>query len=115
MTELPTIATSDLEIPGVGPNRRRALLKEFGSVQGVRDAGLDAIAAVPGFSAHMARKVLVGLGVELQAAVNAIASQRDGGDERDIIAAQPAAENAAVDQTPDLSAAQHTSHEIESE
>ena len=60
-----TVTSQLLEIPGVGPNRRRALLKEFGSVQGVRDAGLEAIAAVPGFSRQMATKVLTGLGVEL--------------------------------------------------
>ncbi|MCC7053362.1 MAG: excinuclease ABC subunit UvrC [Gemmatimonadaceae bacterium] len=60
-----TVTSQLLEIPGVGPTRRRALLHAFGSVQGVRDAGLDAIAAVPGFSAAMARKVLGGLGVEL--------------------------------------------------
>jgi excinuclease ABC subunit C len=60
-----TVTSQLLEIPGVGPNRRRALLKEFGSVQGVKDAGLDAIAKVPGFSQAMARKVLAGLGIEL--------------------------------------------------
>ena len=60
-----TVTSQLLEIPGVGPNRRRALLKEFGSVQGVKDAGLDAIAKVPGFSQAMARKVLSGLGIEL--------------------------------------------------
>ena len=60
-----TVTSQLLEIRGVGPNRRRALLKEFGSVQGVKDAGLDAIAKVPGFSQAMARKVLSGLGIEL--------------------------------------------------
>ncbi len=58
-----TVTSQLLEIPGVGPNRRRALLKEFGSVQGVKDAGLDAISKVPGFSKAMATKVLVGLGI----------------------------------------------------
>jgi excinuclease ABC subunit C len=60
-----TVTSQLLEIPGVGPTRRRALLQVFGSVQGVRDADLAAIAAVPGFSVTMARKVLAGLGVEL--------------------------------------------------
>jgi excinuclease ABC subunit C len=63
-----TVTSQLLEIPGVGPNRRRALLKEFGSVQGVREAGLDAVAAVPGFSKLLATKVLTGLGVELPTA-----------------------------------------------
>ena len=67
-----TVTSQLLEIPGVGPTRRRALLQAFGSVQGVRDAGLEAVAAVPGFSAAMARKVLVGLGVELPAVPSAL-------------------------------------------
>jgi len=62
-----TVTSQLLEIPGVGPTRRRALLQVFGSVQGVRDAGLEAVAGVPGFSTAMARKVLIGLGVELPA------------------------------------------------
>ena len=60
-----TVTSQLLEIPGVGPNRRRALLTVFGSVQGVREAGLEAIAAVPGFSTALAKKVLTGLGVEV--------------------------------------------------
>ncbi len=64
-----TVTSQLLEIPGVGPNRRRALLKAFGSVQGVKDAGFDAIAAVPGFSKGLAAKVLTGLGVELPASL----------------------------------------------
>ena len=64
-----TITSQLLEIPGVGPNRRRALLKEFGSVQGVKDAGLEAIAAVPGFSTLLAVKVLAGLGIEVPVAM----------------------------------------------
>ena len=60
-----TVTSQLLEIPGVGPNRRRALLTAFGSVQGVKDAGLDAIAGLPGFSAALAKKVWVGLGLEL--------------------------------------------------
>ncbi len=62
-----TVTSQLLEIPGVGPNRRRVLLTVFGSVQGVRDAGLEAIAAVPGFSTALAMKVLTGLGVEVPA------------------------------------------------
>jgi excinuclease ABC subunit C len=60
-----TVSSQLLEISGVGPSRRRALLQAFGSVQGVRDAGMDAIAAVPGFSHALAARVLTGLGVEL--------------------------------------------------
>jgi excinuclease ABC subunit C len=45
-------------VPGVGPKRQRALLSRFGSVRAVRQASVDEIAAVPGFSAPLARKIL---------------------------------------------------------
>ncbi len=67
-----TVTSQLLEIPGVGPNRRRALLSAFGSVQGVRDAGVEAIAQVPGFSVALATRVLTGLGVEIPAATPAV-------------------------------------------
>ena len=66
-----TVSSQLLEIPGVGPNRRRALLTAFGSVQGVKDAGLAAIAATPGFSKALATRVLTGLGVEIPAEIPA--------------------------------------------
>jgi excinuclease ABC subunit C len=65
-----TITSELLKIPGVGPTKRRALLHTFGSVQGVRDASIEAIAAVPGFSEVSARRILVALGV-IDAAVQA--------------------------------------------
>ncbi|MES3033126.1 MAG: excinuclease ABC subunit UvrC [Gemmatimonadota bacterium] len=74
-----TVTSQLLEIPGVGPSRRRALLTVFGSVQGVRDAGLEAIAAVPGFSTALARKVLAGLGVEVPAAEATVIVDADAG------------------------------------
>ncbi len=58
-----TITSELLQIPGVGPNRRRALLHRFGSVQGVRDAPLADIAGLPGFGTAIARKVHLALGV----------------------------------------------------
>jgi excinuclease ABC subunit C len=73
-----TVTSQLLEIPGVGPNRRRALLKVFGSVQGVKDAGLDAISAVPGFSRQMATKVLTGLGIEVPLPAASIADAAEG-------------------------------------
>jgi excinuclease ABC subunit C len=42
------------EIPGVGPKRKRALLQRFGSVEGVRQAAIEEIAAVPGMTARTA-------------------------------------------------------------
>ncbi|HKV49742.1 MAG TPA: excinuclease ABC subunit UvrC [Gemmatimonadaceae bacterium] len=57
-----TVTSELLKIPGIGPQRRRALLHAFGSVQGVRDASEADIARVPGFSAASARRVLEALG-----------------------------------------------------
>ena len=42
------------EIPGIGPRRKKDLLKRFGSVKGIRQAPIEAIAAVPGFSRKLA-------------------------------------------------------------
>jgi len=44
-------------IPGIGPKRKRALLRKFGSVQRIRQASLDDIAATPGFTRALAEKV----------------------------------------------------------
>jgi excinuclease ABC subunit C len=60
-----TITSELLAIPGVGPTRRRALLHRFGSVQGVREAALEDIAAIPGFGLTLARAVHSALGVPL--------------------------------------------------
>jgi excinuclease ABC subunit C len=56
-----TVTSELLKVPGIGPVKRRQLLKEFGSVQGVRDAGEEAIARLPGFNADRARKLLESL------------------------------------------------------
>ena len=45
------------EIPGVGPTRKRALLKHFGSAKAVSRAGVEDLQAVAGISAEMARKI----------------------------------------------------------
>lgn len=60
-----TITSELLQIPGVGPSKRRALLHVFGSVQGVKDAQLADLAAIPGFGEATARKILLALGVSL--------------------------------------------------
>ncbi|MFL0809095.1 MAG: excinuclease ABC subunit UvrC [Agarilytica sp.] len=50
--------TSTLEgIPGVGPKRRRELLKHFGGLQEVIKANVDDLAKVPGISKKMAEEV----------------------------------------------------------
>jgi excinuclease ABC subunit C len=45
------------EIPGVGPARKRALLRKFGSVRGMKEAGLGDLAAVSGVGPALAKKI----------------------------------------------------------
>jgi excinuclease ABC subunit C len=45
------------EIPGIGPTRKRALLKHFGSAKAVSRAGVLDLAAVDGISAETAQKI----------------------------------------------------------
>ena len=44
-------------IPGIGPKRKRALLKKFGSVRALQDATVDAVAATEGFTRRLAETV----------------------------------------------------------
>lgn len=44
-------------IPGVGPHRRQVLLKRFGSLEAIRDASVEEIAAVPGIPVHVAEEI----------------------------------------------------------
>jgi excinuclease ABC subunit C len=41
-------------IPGIGPNRRKALLNHFGSIDNIRAATLEELQAVPGINANIA-------------------------------------------------------------
>jgi excinuclease ABC subunit C len=51
--------TSQLEsIPGVGPARRKALLKTFGSIEAIRAASLEELDAVPGLPHSVAKAIL---------------------------------------------------------
>ncbi|MDP9242519.1 MAG: helix-hairpin-helix domain-containing protein, partial [Actinomycetota bacterium] len=45
------------EIPGIGPARKKALLKAFGSLVRIQRASVEEIAAVPGLGAELARIV----------------------------------------------------------
>jgi excinuclease ABC subunit C len=53
-----TVTSRLLELPGIGPKKRRALLTAFGSLEGVRSASPEAIAAIPGFSMSSATRLL---------------------------------------------------------
>ncbi len=51
-------AVSELEnIPGIGPARRRALLKYYGSVQAIREASVDDLLLVDGINEELARAI----------------------------------------------------------
>ena len=45
------------EIPGIGPTRKRALLRHFGTLKAIERAALADLAKVPGISAETARKI----------------------------------------------------------
>jgi excinuclease ABC subunit C len=51
------ISSGIMEIPGIGPNRRRALLERFGSLAGVRSATPSELATVPGISTGLAHRI----------------------------------------------------------
>ena len=45
------------EIPGIGPVRRKSLMRHFKSQEAIRDAGLEELAAAPGMNQGAARQV----------------------------------------------------------
>ena len=45
------------EIPGVGAKRRQALLKHFGGLQGIQQAGVKDISKVVGINDDLAQKI----------------------------------------------------------
>jgi excinuclease ABC subunit C len=45
------------EIPGIGPTRKRALLRHFGTLKAIERASLPDLANVPGINAETARKI----------------------------------------------------------
>lgn len=57
-----TRRTSRLEeIAGIGPKRRKALISHFGGLQGISNAGIDQLTAVPGVSRDLAEKIYAAL------------------------------------------------------
>ncbi|MBC7260017.1 MAG: excinuclease ABC subunit UvrC [Chloroflexi bacterium] len=51
------LASSLDQIPGIGPRRRKALLTRFGSLDGIRRASVEELAAVPGMTRELAERV----------------------------------------------------------
>ena len=45
------------EIPGVGPRRKRMLLRTFGSIEAIRRASVEELAAVPTMTVSMAKLI----------------------------------------------------------
>jgi excinuclease ABC subunit C len=45
------------EVEGIGPKRKKALIRKFGSVRAIREAEIDQIAATPGLTRVLAEKV----------------------------------------------------------
>jgi len=48
-------------VPGIGPTRRKALLRRFGSLDGIREAGLDELVSVKGMTREAAEAVKANL------------------------------------------------------
>ncbi len=44
-------------IPGIGPRRKRALLRQFGSVRGIKEASAEELATAKGMSRNLATKI----------------------------------------------------------
>ena len=49
-------------MPGLGPARRKTLLKHFGSVRKLSAASIEEIAAVPGIGSRLAATISAALG-----------------------------------------------------
>ncbi|NJK79678.1 MAG: excinuclease ABC subunit UvrC [Chloroflexaceae bacterium] len=45
------------DVPGIGPKRKKALIKAFGSLDGIRQASIDDLAAVPGMTRKAAEEI----------------------------------------------------------
>jgi excinuclease ABC subunit C len=56
-----TVTSALLDVPGIGPSRRRTLLEQFGSLAGVKSATAAEIAGLPGFSNRLAERVVSAL------------------------------------------------------
>jgi excinuclease ABC subunit C len=52
-----TLTSALEEIPGIGPRRRQALLKHFGSLEGIREATVEELMVAPGMTRRAAEQV----------------------------------------------------------
>jgi excinuclease ABC subunit C len=51
------LASALEEVEGIGPSRRKALLRHFGSLKNIRDASLEELSAAPGLPEGAARNL----------------------------------------------------------
>ena len=66
------------DVPGLGPARRKALLKHFGSVRKLSAASIAQIAAVPGIGPRLAATISAALGSNQAEATDTGGSHEDG-------------------------------------
>ena len=52
-----SISSSVDVVPGIGPKRKRMLMRRFGSINGIKDAAMEDIAAVPGMTRSLAARL----------------------------------------------------------
>ncbi|MFQ6121631.1 MAG: excinuclease ABC subunit UvrC [Dehalococcoidales bacterium] len=52
-----TFASAFDTTPGIGPKRKRALLKRFGSIQAIKEASIEELAATQGMTESLAKRV----------------------------------------------------------
>ncbi|MEO8211925.1 MAG: excinuclease ABC subunit UvrC [Myxococcales bacterium] len=57
-----TLRSALADVPGIGPQRQRLLLRHFGSLKKIREATADELASVPGMNAKAAAAVAAHLG-----------------------------------------------------
>jgi excinuclease ABC subunit C len=58
------VASALDDIPGIGPRRKRALLKKFGSVEAIRQASLEDLSQTEGITPALAKQVKDGIASE---------------------------------------------------
>ena len=44
-------------VTGIGPKRKRMLMRRFGTLQGIKQASVDDLAAVPGMTRSLAMRL----------------------------------------------------------
>jgi len=79
------------DVPGIGPQRQRLLLRHFGSLKKIREATVEDLATVPGMTAKAAAAVLAHFGTRTPAATVAASSGRS----RSMVAAGDGAPDAS--------------------